>query len=80
MTYTPTFEDMLYLNRESPELFTNPRNLASVARNYSGSDAVSVSVRETAAAAQYQDYLSRGGEPLTESPIPTPPGAMRESW
>lgn len=78
MSYTPTFEDMLYLNREAPDLFANPNNLANVARNYSGSDAVSVSTRETAAAAQYQDYLSHGGEPLTESPMPTPPEVQPE--
>lgn len=73
MPYQPTFEDIIYLSRESPNLFSNPGNLADVAQNYSGSDAVSVITRDSAAATAYQDYLSRGGDVLTESPIPIPP-------
>ncbi|TDT74801.1 hypothetical protein BDE40_1518 [Litoreibacter halocynthiae] len=73
MTYQPSFEDMLYLTRENPNLFSNPGNLAEVAQNYGGSDAVSVITRESASAAAYQDYLERGGDVLTESPVPIPP-------
>ncbi len=78
MTYTPTLDDMLYLARENPEAFTNPSELINVARNYSGTDAVSEGMRNGAAANHYQDYLNHGGEALTKSPIPIPPEVQPE--
>lgn len=75
MSYVPTLEDIAYLAESQPEAFTSPvQTLRSIqAAIGHGNSAVGQVVQEQTLQAQYGNYLTNGGQPLVESPIPREP-------
>ncbi|MGP9764091.1 hypothetical protein ACT3UM_00015 [Halomonas sp. AOP13-D3-9] len=72
MSYQPGFEEMVYLLETQPEAFERPGlMLRSIRTSHMSGQPVNES---DVAASLYQEYLDRGAEPLTESPIPGEPG------
>ncbi|WP_252109563.1 MULTISPECIES: hypothetical protein [unclassified Halomonas] len=76
MSYQPTLEDMAYLVQNQPENFIRPENerrriLDAMA--YSDDYAATPVFQDQALNYSYREYLKGGGEPLTESPIPSEP-------
>ncbi|MDR5907643.1 hypothetical protein [Franzmannia qiaohouensis] len=68
MSYQPGFEDMVYLMETQPQAFERPGlMLRSIQRSYRNGEPVNES---HVAASLYQEYLGRGAEPLTGSPLP----------
>lgn len=75
MSYTPSIEDIAYLAESQPDKFSSPvQTLRSLGRALKhGNDTIGREVQATTVQAHYRHYLERGGQPLTESPIPAEP-------
>src|SRR5690554_3228580 len=75
MSYTPSIEDIAYLAENQPDKFSSPvQTLRSLGRALKhGNDTIGREVQATTVQAHYRHYLERGGQPLTESPIPAEP-------
>ena len=75
MSYTPSIEDIAYLAESQPDKFSSPvQTLRSLGRALKhGNDTIGREIQATTVQAHYRHYLERGGQPLTESPIPAEP-------
>lgn len=75
MNYVPSIEDIAYLAENQPDKFSSPlQTLRSLGRALKhGNDNVGQGVQAATVQAHYRHYLERGGQPLTESPIPAEP-------
>jgi len=69
--YKPTLEDIAYLANEHPEKFKNANETLRSIENVMNHDpVVRASTEDATIINQYEDYLKRGGEHLSDSPIP----------
>ncbi|OBX34936.1 hypothetical protein A8U91_03999 [Halomonas elongata] len=74
MSYQPSIEDIAQLAMDQPERFSNAQQTLTSIRNAMQADEVQRDALEAATTqAHYNDFLSNGGQPLTESPITTTP-------
>lgn len=74
MSYQPSIEDIAQLAMDQPENFSNAQQTLTSIRHAMQADEVQRDALEAATTqAHYDDFLSNGGQPLTESPIPPLP-------
>lgn len=74
MSYQPSIEDVAQLAMDQPERFSSVQTTLRSIKNAMQADEVQRQALETTTARHhYQDYLTNGGAPLTESPIPPLP-------
>ena len=75
MSYTPSIEDIAYLVENQPDKFSSPiqtlRSLGHALKH--GNDNIGQEVQAATVQTHYHHYLERGGQPLTESPLPAEP-------